>query len=148
MGNNILKIQPIWRKLCPPDYSVIAAILSAEPRKQPRFLSLQTLNLTKPFPIFTKFGTGYTSTIPKLFPKDPWKRIKGLAGIADLVKRQVLGKKRKKLKNDLLVANLHIWNELGHNLHVLASLKHQKKWGNLVGKAKHQKPLRITQNSN
>ncbi|WVZ90536.1 hypothetical protein U9M48_036829 [Paspalum notatum var. saurae] len=44
-------------------------------------------NLTKPSPNIMKIGIGYPSPIPKLFPKDLWKKITGLAEISDLVKR-------------------------------------------------------------
>ena len=71
-----------------------------------------------------KFDIGYLSTIPKLFPKDQLKMIMGLAGISNRVKRQALGKKRGKLKFDLLVANLQVCDALGHNLHVVATAKH------------------------
>jgi len=60
--------------------------------------------LTKSSPIFTKLCTGLLGTIPKLFPKDPLKKIQEIAGISDLVKRGIFGQEKGKLKNDLLVA--------------------------------------------
>jgi len=57
--------------------------------------------------IFTKLHkicTGLPGTIPKLFPKDPLKKIQEIAGISDLVKRGIFGQEKGKLKNDLLVA--------------------------------------------
>jgi len=60
--------------------------------------------LTKSSPIFTKLCTGLLGTIPKLFPKDPLKKIQEIAGISDLVKRGIFGQEKEKLKNDLLVA--------------------------------------------
>ena len=66
----------------------------------------KTQNLTKSSPNFTKIGTGYPEAIPKLFPKDLSKKITGLAGISDLVKRGKLGQERGKLKIDLFVVIL------------------------------------------
>ena len=63
-------------------------------------------NLSKSCSNFTKLFTSYPNPIPKLFPKDNLKKIMGLAGISNLVKRGKLGQERPKLTNDLLVANL------------------------------------------
>ena len=59
--------------------------------------------MTKSSPNFTQIGTGYLGAIPKLLPKDLSKKIMGLAGISDLVKRRKHGQEREKLENDLLV---------------------------------------------
>ena len=50
-----------------------------------------------------------------------------------------MGKKRGKLKFDLLVANLQVCDALEHNLHILASPKHQQKKGFTHGQSKHPK---------
>ena len=100
-----------------PDCSVPSAGLSVEPDVPVQApdvpvggwnLSFPTLNLTKSCPIFTTIDTGYLRPIPKLFPKDQLKMITGLAGISDRVKRQASGKKKGKLKFNLLVANLQV----------------------------------------
>ncbi|WVZ76017.1 hypothetical protein U9M48_024022 [Paspalum notatum var. saurae] len=64
-----------------------------------------------------KIGIDYPSPIPKLFPKDLWKKIMGLAGNSDLMKR--------------------------HNLHVLASPKHKENKGFNLDQSKHPKRPRI-----
>ena len=63
----------------------------------------------------------------------------GLTGISDLVKMAIFGQEKGKLKFDLLVVNLQVWDALGNNLHVLVSPKHQRKKGFNLGQTKHLK---------
>jgi len=73
-------------------------------QKQPRVLSFSTQILSKSSPNFTKLCAGLLGTIPKLFPRDPWKKIREIVGISNLVKLGNIGAKSEKLKIDLLVA--------------------------------------------
>ena len=101
--------------------------------------------MTKSNPNFTKIGTGYPGTLPKVIPKNHSKMTRGSTGISDLVKRIKLGQEKPKPSIDLLVAIQQDCDVSRHNLHVLASPKQQESRGNNKGNKKSPKALEITQ---
>ena len=70
----------------------------------------------------------------------------GSTGISDLVKRMKLGQEKPKPSIDLLVAIQQDCDVSRHNLHVLASPKHQEIEGKLQGQNQAHKALEINQN--